>query len=220
LLQIKLQGCCKKTEEIIVMRKKTVTSMIGIAALGLFGVMATAQASIVSGTSDIDFSNDTYTLNLADGAASYSFANGGSSGFGDFNAAIKSNNSDSLVATNPPILGGGPATYFTGDRSPYIGPDLLAIFKPIDSFEVGDYSGNDTFFGLAFNLDDGTHYGYAEVAGTQFLGYGYQTVAGEGIRAGAMAPVAVPEPGSLGMLSAGLVLIGVGAAAARRRQKN
>jgi hypothetical protein len=205
------------------MRKKTVTSMIGLAALGLFGVMATAQASIVSGTSNIDFTGGTYTLSLADGAASYSFKDSMDGEYFD-DAQIKSGNANSLVGAQTDFFGGGPAAYFTGSRAPYIDSNFpvnyLSQFKSFDSYATIDDSSIDTFLALAFNLDDGIHYGYAEVAGPHFLGYGYETVAGKGLRAGAKAPTPVPEPGSLAMLSLGLVLVGAGTVAARRRQKN
>lgn len=195
------------------MNKKTVTSMAAALALGLV-CMTTAQASVVSSSSTADFTNNNFTLNIAHGAASYSFMN---SMDGAYDAALKTGGSG-LVAANPDAFGGGPAAYFTGDRAPLI-PDGVGAFKAFDSFATIDYSSTDTYLALAFNLSDGLHYGYAEVSGTQFLGYGYETVAGVGLRAGAVGgPVPVPEPGSLTMLALGLALVGAGTVAARRRK--
>lgn len=198
------------------MNKKTITGMAAALALGLFG-MASAQASVVSSNSSTSFADNVYTLNIAHGAANYSFKNS-MDGTYFVDAQVKTGGSG-LVAANSAFFGGGPAAYFTGDRAPFI-PDGVGAFKAFDSFATINYSSTDTFLALAFDLSDGRHYGYAEVAGTQFLGYGYETEAGVGIRAGAVgAAVPVPEPGSLAMLALGLGLVGVGTTVARR-QKN
>lgn len=201
------------------MRNKTVIGMSAALALALVG-MTSAQATVISSRSGVDFTSSNYTLNLAGGAASYSFQNSMDDAY--FNdAAIKTGGS-ALVAAQTPFAGGTPAAFSTGGSFTIDGNfpgNYLAVFKAFNSFATIPYSSTDSYLALAFNLSDGIHYGYAEVAGTQFLGYGYESVAGVGIQAGAMAPTPVPEPGSLVMLAFGLGLVGVGTAAARRRGK-
>lgn len=77
-----------------------------------------------------------------------------------------------------------------------------------------DYSGTMSFgdtgiFGLSFQLTGQTHYGWVEIAendnNTQsVLAWGYETVAGQSIAAGAAE---VPEPSVLAMLALGLMCL-------------
>ena len=82
------------------------------------------------------------------------------------------------------------------------------------------FSLNDTFIGLAFQIADGIHYGFARFDGTTLLSYGYETVAGQSVVAGSeftgpiAGPVAVPEPASIAIFGLGLA----GLAMVRRRK--
>ena len=198
------------------MKKKAATGFAAALALGLCA-MTSVHATVISGTPNVYFSNSIYTLDLVGDAASYSFTQGAADGFGGFNAAVKTGGS-ALLGANPPIFGGAPASYFTGPRAPFI-DGSLAAFAAFDTFTTIPFSSVDTYLALAFDLDDGRHYGYAEISGLQFISYGYESVAGQGIQAGAMAsePIGVPEPGALAMLSLGLLMIGVGTAVRSRK---
>lgn len=195
------------------MRKKSILGMVAALVLGTLGVTS-AQASVISGTTNIDFTNSIYILSLANGAASYSFQKAGDNVFFN-NAAVKTGGS-ALVNS----FAGQPYASGSIFRKPFIDGNLFGGFAAFDTFATVPRSSQSVYLALAFDLNDGRHYGYAEFAGSQFLGYGYETVAGMGIRAGAMAavPSPVPEPGSLGMLALGLALVGAGSLAARRRK--
>ena len=82
----------------------------------------------------------------------------------------------------------------------------------------------DKYLGLRFAINGQAHYGWAEFnvvgpggyLGTTLLGYAYDTVANQAMRAGqtASAPSATPEPATLGLLALGFL----GLAAWRRRK--
>lgn len=206
------------TTKEFIMRNKTILGMAAALVLGTFGI-ASAQASVVSSNSSTSFADNIYTLNIANGAASYSFQNS-MDGTYFVDAAIKTGGS-ALVGANSAFFGGTPAAFVT--RNPFtVDANLpnteLDTFEKFNSFTIIPYSSTDSYLALAFDLADGRHYGYAEIAGTNFLGYGYETVAGKGIVTGAVAPTRVPEPGSLVMLAFGLALVGAGTATARRRK--
>ncbi len=88
----------------------------------------------------------------------------------------------------------------------------LYSFSAFPTPAVIPFSTANDFIGLAFNLADGLHYGYAQVAGPTLVNYAFESTPGATILTGAVA--AVPEPASLALLLAGVA----GAAAAKRRR--
>jgi hypothetical protein len=194
------------------------TSVFAVALGTCF--MSPASAGIVSSTPNVSFEDGTYTLNLVNGQASYSLKDSGGSGFSD-NVLVKTGGT-ALLNETPDLFGDGPphpSSFFTGSRAPYIGPDSGDTFTPFiafDTYTEVPYSSTPTFLAMAFDLNDGRHYGYIKVDGPQLISYGYQTVAGQGIQAGATA---VPEPASLGLFSLGLVMLGCGVIRHKRKTR-
>ena len=84
------------------------------------------------------------------------------------------------------------------------------------------FSAADDFIGLSVPLADGTHYGYAEVAGSNLVGVGFETAADTTILTGAVGSSSagisvVPEPTS-GLLLCGIVAAAAGKRSGRRRR--
>jgi PEP-CTERM motif len=69
------------------------------------------------------------------------------------------------------------------------------------------YSSTDSFLGLKYTVGANIFYGYAEFAGADFEGYGFETIANTPIDASA-AIAAVPEPSTWAMLILGFAGIG------------
>lgn len=204
------------------MQRHSIKLLAGALVLVLFGGLGTAQASIKSQSPDIDFTNGGTTIDLFNPGhlsgphAIYSFKDNGNQGLSD-TVSVKTSGSGLVAST----FGTAPASYFTGARAPFISADLLvSSFRSFNDYTKIPFSGTATYIALALDFNDGRHYGYAEVDGPQLLSYGFQTIAGKGIQAGAtgQTSTAVPGPGSLTMLGLGVMLIGFGAMSARRRK--
>lgn len=201
----------------IMSNSKQVKFGIAVAALVIGTGFTTAQASVISGTPNVDFDNGNYTLSLFDGQASYTFSDNGATGFSD--PVDVSTSGNALIAALPsnlfdPNSALQPTSYFTDEgRRPTIGPDLLAQFASFDTPTTISNSATPSYLGLAFDFDGGTRYGYALLNGTALESYGYETEFGQSIQAGAQGVNDVPEPSSWGLMLAALGLLGCGVAA-------
>jgi hypothetical protein len=190
------------------MKNRTFAVTVLVAVFSLGGLIANAEAGIIYAAPNADFSGGSYTLNLANNAANYTFSDTGNL----LNAVAVQTAGDAKIAS----VFGAPTAYFTGSRAPFISGDLAATFDGYDSPTTIPFTGTDSYLALRLDLNDGFHYGYARVDGPALLSYGYQSTPGVGIQAGAQPTAAVPGPSSLGMLGFGLGLIGL--ALIRRRR--
>jgi hypothetical protein len=161
-----------------------------------------AQAAPILTYSPIAFSANSTSFDFGGGQAGYTL-----SSTGDFsNPVAISTTGTALVNSFGGFLGipVTPTTNFI-DR----GTVTFGSSMPYTAFPVATpipFSNGDNFVGLAFDLMDGTHYGYVQFEDTNLVGYGYESTPGATITATAIT--AVPEPASIFLLSGGLLLLG------------
>lgn len=174
----------------------------GAIAAGL-GMSGPASAAIVSFTAGAPLTATPVSVSF-DPASAFAFT-----------AASTGNGPGAAVATSGTAkvssFGGAVTEFFAGSTIDQNGE--LYSFSAFPTATVLPSSAADDYIGLSFNLADGVHYGYAEVAGSTLVSYAYQTTAGATILTGAVSAAAVPEPASLALLVSGFA----GAAALRRR---
>ncbi len=193
-----------------------------IAASAFLVAVGSAGAAVVGFSPNADFSETPFTISFGDNTASYTFSNSGMS--------------DGIFSTLPQVTTGGtatiaslgapfnnppkPTTYFTDpDRSPFFDDSLLASF--LSYAEPGVINApTDSYVALQFALDDGTHFGFARLAGLTLFDYAYETTPGAGIQttmdfSPAVSPV--PLPAAFPLLGLGLAALG-GVAAKRRKR--
>lgn len=180
------------------MKSSTIT--MNVLAVVVAFTASIGQAAVVSNVVNTDFTSSSVTF----GYGPVFTLSDNRSGFP---SPVSINTGADAAITSLSLFGPTvPTSYFDPARSPLVFNDNFYQYSAFNSPAVIDYSFQPTFIGLRVSLDDGFHYGYAQFQGTFLKAYAFESVAGVGIEAGALAPV--PEPESYALLLAGLSLMG------------
>lgn len=200
-------------------------TLAAFAALTLYAATG-ANAALVGVSPAQDLTNNPFTIELGNGA-SYSFANAGEAGFfGPLPSLQTGANARALVSQA--FLGERKVSAFFTTSVP--GADTVAVNGSLDTGGGLQYealpdllkidSTSDSYIALAFDLDDGTHYGFARLNGTFLSTFAYNDVAGADAQTGApFAPIPSIAPVPLPATAPLLALAAAGFVALRRRRR-
>lgn len=184
------------------------------AAVALFCAAPYANAGVIITHQNVDFSASPFTVTLGGGLASYTFTYLGYDG-STYTVDSVSTGGNALVnSLGFPGPGQQPIPFSAGTDIGNNGYDIFTAF-PMGAGIA--YSIADDFIGLSFMLNDGQHYGYAEVAGPTLVRFAYESTPGTPIATGADA-TQVPEPSSWAMMAGMLGIAGAVSFYRRRRQ--
>lgn len=157
-------------------------------AAALVAISNSARADVIVTRPNASFARAPYTIAFGDGSATYSFSAGAR-----WPAAVATTGT-SLVASY------GPPFYDPPRPAAYLGPGLIAddefaTYLAYPTATEIPFSDARIFIGLQFTLQDGVHFGYAELWRTTLRSYAYETRAGQKVIDGAHP--AIPEPASI-----------------------
>ena len=184
------------------MRRYQLLAGAATLALGLIAAQTTASAAViqVAGPQQLSATPISFTL----GTGTFSFTLDTTS-FAP--AADIATSGSGMVTTLFGVTDFEAGSTINNDQA-----NLLYTFAPYPTASLIPNSQADDFVGFSYAGTGGTHYGYAEVFGSTFVGYAYETAANTAITA---SPV--PEPASVALLISGLTMVGV---ARRKRRSN
>jgi len=165
---------------------------MAIAAVALLCTVSFAEAGVIITHQNVDFSASPFTVNLTGGLASYTFTYLGYDGSSYTVDSVSTGGNALVNSSGFPGPGQQPIPFSAGTDIGNNGYDVFTAF-PMGAGIA--YSIADDFIGLSFMLNDGQHYGYAEVAGPTLVRFAYESAVGTPITTGADA-TEVPEPSS------------------------
>ena len=184
---------------------------VGLLLAGLLAGAA-AQAAPASTVANIDFTHGSTSFGYL--GQQFTFTDVSSGAF-DFNPVAITTGTDAKVSSLSIFGPALPSIYFDPLRgSGHLVFDASVQYSSFNKTAI-QYSASPSFIGLSLSLNDGTHYGYAEFAGTTLVSYAFETSVGVGIDAAGASVAAVPEPATFAMMFGGLSLM---AFVARRRR--
>ena len=169
----------------------------------LLGSQAGAHAALISASVNQTLSGAPISVSF-NGVGGFQFT-AGSTGYGP-GAAVATTGTGKVTT-----LFGAVTDFAQGSSIDATG---LFTFAGYPSPAAIPFSAADDFIGLSLVLNDGVHYGYAEVNGPSLVGVGFESVAGAtvqtgdtGAGTGISVTVATPEPASLALLATGLAML-------------
>lgn len=174
------------------MRAATLLAGASALMIGLVVAQPAAQAAVVQVSASQQFSATPITFTLGTGTFSLTADN---TGF--FPMSSVATSGTAAVTT----IFGGLADFGAG--APIDNTGLFSFAAYPTATSIPNSSALD-FFGFSYGDTTGTHYGFAEVFGTTFVGYAYQSTAGASI-----STSEVPEPASIALLISGLAVVGL-----------
>lgn len=193
------------------LRKALLAGVGGMAFSLAFGM--TANAAVISSTFNQALTATPATVSFK-GVGGFSFTTI-TTGYGP-GAWVATTGGAAMVTT----IAGSVTDFFSGATIDQTG-ELYGI-SGVATPQMIPYSATDDFIGLSLTLNDGVHYGYAEVDGPSLVSVGFESTPGATILAGATGTgsgitlntgggtVATPEPASLLLLLGGLAMVPFG----------
>ncbi|HEY5313447.1 MAG TPA: hypothetical protein VIK18_13060 [Pirellulales bacterium] len=186
----------------------TSLGLLGTLGLGLAGAgwaVAPASASPIGSTTNVDFTGGSTSFSYDGGA--FTLIDNGSSPFDGAPVSV-------MTSANAGVTSffGQPSAFFDPVRD-FVEFDSSYVYSSFTTATAIPFSATPSFIGLDVMGSDGTHFGYAEFAGTDLVSYAFESVPGVGIIPGSLA--AVPEPVGMTLLASGI--LGLGVARIRRR---
>lgn len=195
-----------------------ISAIIAAGVMSVAGA-ASASAAVVGVSPNVDLSEETFTITLGDGDATFIFGDSGETGpfGGPVPFATTEGSAEILSMTS---IFGGRVARFTVGATDTIDGDLPSNqeFRSFDNETLN--LENTVYIGLRFMLDENEHFGFARLGGLMLLDFAFEDTPGMGIQTqmGPFAPIdsnPVPVPAALPLFAAGIA--GFGALARRRR---
>jgi hypothetical protein len=191
------------------LRVKTVTAGVWCAIAVTAIVGPTAKAAVLGSTSNVDFTGGSVSFGF--GSTDFVLSDNGTSPFDGSPVSITTSGSAEVTSVGFPFFSQPtPNTFFDPVRgSGVLVFDGFSTYSPFTTATAIPFSATASFIGLEETDAGGTYYGYAEFAGTDLVSFAFQSIAGEGIQAGAPItgpiPANVPEPTTLAVLASSLL---------------